>query len=45
MEGVRSLNYDGCVKVLLRRRPTGSFIMLLPVRSFFTGSEAILRLV
>jgi len=31
IEGVRCVQYDGCTKILLRRRPSGKFFVLLPV--------------
>ncbi|KNB45105.1 heat shock protein HSP20 [Blastocystis sp. subtype 4] len=30
IEGVRCVQYDGCTKILLRRRPSGKFFVLLP---------------
>ena len=31
IEGVLCVQYDGCTKILLRRRPSGKFFVLLPV--------------
>ena len=31
IEGVRCVQYDGCTRILLRRRPSGKFFVLLPV--------------
>lgn len=46
IEGVRCIQYDGCTRILLRRRPSGKFFVLLPVGMMrcFNSSVIILLL-